>query len=158
MYTNPQLLAVTFGIIVGPLGFGLHNSLLEIARMLGNTAAPCALFCMGINLYNQLKSFRIAQTNIKERQKNKLLLITIVFTKLALMPLIAFPLLLLFNVDSLSMSTTILMAALPTAVICNVLAYKNNILIESSANALLIGTAISIVSLPLIIYILEHLL
>ena len=48
--TNPFLISIAAGAVFSVLGWNLPTPAVEIVRLLGNSAGPCALFAIGVSL------------------------------------------------------------------------------------------------------------
>lgn len=57
LYHNPIMVCSALGATVGLLNIPLPGPLLVTAKMIGSTASPCALFCMGMVLSAQVAGF-----------------------------------------------------------------------------------------------------
>ncbi len=148
LYSNPALIAVCAGILVGPVALPFHKSLLEIGKMIGTTAAPCALFCLGITLYRQLKAMRDGHKSPKGSAR---LILILLFAKLFMTPFFVALFIYMINGKTLDYIVMPIVSAVPTAVICSIIALKHNTFINMSANTTLIGTIVSLFTLPIVI-------
>ncbi len=143
--TNPSLMGASLGLIVGLGGIPFPQPLLEIGKMLGATAAPCALFCMGISLKEQLSNWS-GGVRIEWKAQGVMLA-----GKLFLTPFVTYVLSSSMGATGASLATMTILSAMPTAVICHIIAVKHNALADQCANAVFIGTLLSMLTLPLII-------
>ncbi len=142
---NPSLIGASLGLIVGLGGFSFPEPLLNIAKMLGATAAPCALFCMGMSLKTQLNSWSHG-ININWKAQGIML-----SGKLFITPLIVYVLSKSMGAQGVALATMTILSAMPTAVICHIIAMKHDALAEECANSVLVGTLLSMLTIPLII-------
>jgi predicted permease len=107
--------------------------------MLAATASPVALFALGCFLYGHIGAKKIK------------LLIAAVCVKLALDPLLAYIISNKLTSDSSVVHTTMLMAAMPTAVTAFVLAKTYKLNTAFVANAMLASTVLSVATLSLFV-------
>ncbi len=150
--TNPGLIAVFFGCIIGLGDISFPNSLLEISRMIGSTASPCALFCMGISLYTQIINIKKKKEKIENFWKVQSVLL---ISKFILMPLLVFVFLSFTSAGYFTIVAMTIMAGLPSGISCHVVALRHNAMPDQAANAILISTILSIFVLPILIFILK---
>ncbi len=136
---NPMVMAITAGLIWAGLEIPLPVPLDEFLTLLGAAATPGALFAIGASL----------ATKSAERKSIAIWLSTV---KLALHPLaVAFASLVLFDVPPFTASVMIAAAAMPTAGNVYILAQHYGIAPVRVSSTILISTAISIVSLTVVI-------
>ncbi len=149
---NPTLLCVLFGAIIGFGEIDFPSSVLEITRMIGSTASPCALFCMGISLYTQI----INLINNKKSNTYTLQIQSIIL----LLKFIAFPLfmyisLLFTDASQITAATLIIVAGLPTGVSSYIVAVRHNIYPDLTSNTIVVGTLLSLITLPIFVFLLN---
>ncbi len=150
---NPNMLAVFAGLLVGLSGITLPQSIMNIAKMLGSTASPGALFCMGMSFAAQVSAWGTGRP--REHSQNyddselKWLCI-ILFAKLILMPLLIYGICKSLGVQGLSLAAATIIAAMPTGVATHVIAEKYGIFVERCVLAVIVGTFLSVFTLPLI--------
>lgn len=136
--------------LVIALGIGLFLSFVKLPsttfdivtpalKLLASTASPLALFALGAFLHGH------------GRPKRWPTLITASIAKLLLIPLGFALLLRLFGVSMAATSTSVVLAAMPTAVTAFVLTETYKLDRELSANVMVITTILSLITLPLII-------
>jgi len=101
--TNPFLISIAAGAALSLLGWKLPTPAVEIVRLLGNSAGPCALFAIGVSL---------ARIDVS---LNSAIIALPVSGKLLLHPLMAWSIMSAFGVDSFAKTVAVLTAALPTA-------------------------------------------
>lgn len=142
---NPMLMASLAGIAVSLSPFDAPVPLMNMAGMLGATTAPCALFAMGMVLAEQLSSRRRPERGWISRQ------LPVHVVKLLLFPLLTFAALRLFDVSGILLGVTTLIAGMPIGVVAYVLAEKFQVSVEDTSTAILLNTALSIISIPLTI-------
>ncbi len=144
---NPSLMGASMGLIVGLGGIPFPEPLLNISKMLGATAAPCALFCMGMSLKIQLNNW---PNGIKISWRAQAVMLT---GKLFITPLVVYFLSYSMGATGVALATMTILSAMPTAVICHIIAMKHDALADECANSVLIGTVLSMLSLPLVIFL-----
>jgi len=141
---NPIILALLAGIAYGQSGLALPGAAERFLALLGSAAAPCALFALGASL----TSFKISG-DLKET-------LAIVAMKLVVHPAImALFALYLFELPPLPAAVAILTAACPAGANVFIMARQYDLYLGRSASAVLISTAISVVTLSLLLAILK---
>jgi len=145
---NPSIIAPVCGLVLNLYGLGAPTFLTNMTGMLGNTAAPCALFAMGMVLHRQLTSTRTFSVGQLLRQ------FPVHLTKLFLMPLFTFIALRWFGISGIPLGVAVLCSGMPTAVAANVLAEKHQVAVEDTSLSICLNTAASIASLSLLIALL----
>jgi hypothetical protein len=141
---NPIILALLAGIAYGATGYGLPGPLERFVSLLGGAAAPCALFALGASL----TSFKLGG-DLKET-------LAIVVMKLLVHPAImAVMALYVFDLPPLAAAVAILTAACPSGANVFIMARQYDIYLGRSASAVLISTAVSVVTLSLLLAILK---
>ncbi len=161
IYTNPGLLGATFGALVGLAGLPLPSALLQIAEMMGNTASPCALFCIGMYIsvqfttWKQNKSLKEKiQTNFKQTW---IAYVIIIIGKLFLTPIVMYYCCLVLGVQGISLSTITITSSMSTAIVCHVISLKHEMITTESTNLILMCAILSMLSLPIVIAITQAL-
>ncbi len=141
---NPIILALVAGIAYGASGLALPGPVDRFAVLLGAAAAPCALFALGATL----TAFTIAG-DLKET-------LAIVFMKLFIHPAImAVMALYVFDLTPLAAAVAILTAAIPSGANVFIMARQYNIYLARSASAVLISTALAVVTLSILLAVLK---
>lgn len=140
---NPLIIAFVVGAI---LSFIPHNTtsdtIFNFISYVGQTASPLALFTLGVFM------------NRKFSKQSWLLGGLAIGAKLVLLPLVVLlaSLLLGYNKEFIQMS--VLISAMPTAITSFILAEKYHLNNELAADIILVSTVLSIVSLPIVIWLL----
>ncbi len=141
---NPIILALLAGIAYGASDLALPAPADRFLVLLGGAAAPCALFALGASL----TGFTIAG-DLKET-------LAIVVMKLlvhpAIMAVMAFY---VFELPPLAAVVAILTAAIPSGANVFIMARQYNIYLARSASAVLISTALSVVTLSILLAVLK---
>ena len=145
LFKNPPFIVTALGIIISYSQVPIPESIMHILRMLGNTAAPCALFCIGMSLADQLR-MPLRQLNIDWG-----LQIIVQFAKLILAPLLVFLCASFLGAKGVSLATMTILSSASSAVTCYIIALKHEALVEDSPSLILFGTVLSVFSLPLVI-------
>lgn len=145
--THPFNVATFLGIAASALKWQPQGGLLTILEMLMRSAAPVALFAMGVTVSLRGKPLLNAQLG------------TLVYIKILLHPLLAFVAVgLLAPADPTWLQVAVMMAALPTATNAFILARQYNSFIAGAGAAVITTTAISVVTIPLLVYGLKYLI
>ncbi|MEM6762987.1 MAG: AEC family transporter [Pseudomonadota bacterium] len=140
--THPFILAVAAGTLAAALSWEPPEMLDRLLTMLRGAAAPCALFAMGVTVALQPPPSASAVGDIG----------VFLSIKLLVHPVVAFLLVSLVSVDPLWLTTAVLMAALPPATNVFVLATQYGRFVEGASNAVLVGTAVSAITVTGILY------
>lgn len=141
---NPVILALLAGIAYGQTGWALPGAAERFLALLGGAAAPCALFALGASLV----SFEI-RGDLKET-------LAMVALKLTVHPAVtALFALYVFQLPPLAATVAILTAACPVGANVFILSRQYDIYLGRSASAVLISTAVSLVSLTFLLAILR---
>jgi malonate transporter and related proteins len=143
MVRNPIIIAIFTGVLVSAASLGLPTPIENFTDLLGRAAGPCALFALGATL----TSFPIS-TGISEVSY-------MTFFKLLIHPAaIWFATTRLFDVDPLWATVAILCAALPVAANVFIVAKQYDTYVERVSSAILVSTAISVVTVSALLTIL----
>ncbi len=143
MARNPIIVAIFAGVLVSASGLGLPTPVENFTDLLGSAAGPCALFALGATL----TSFPIS-TGISEVSY-------MTFFKLLIHPAaIWFATTRLFSVDPLWATVATLGAALPVAANVFIVAKQYDTYVERISSAILVSTAISVVTVSTLLTIL----
>ncbi len=145
LLTNPAIWSISLGLLVLLAEIPLPQSLLEISKMLGATASPCALFCMGMVLSAQLASWK---QGVKIVWTEQTILLGI---KLFLTPFVVYSISMALGAQGIGLATMTVMCATPSAITCHIIAIKHDAMVDGCANAVLFGTVLSVFTLPFII-------
>ncbi len=143
--THPFNIATMLGAVATALKWQPSGGLLTIIEMLMRSAAPVALFAMGVTV------------SLRGKPEFNRELGTLGFIKIILHPLLAFGAVTLFvSADVVWLQVAVMMAALPTATNAFILARQYNAYVAGSGAAVITTTAVSVITIPLIVYILQH--
>lgn len=132
---NPIIVAALVGLGLNLAGMGLPGPILVFGELLADAAAPCALFALGATLAGRPLSQGAAETAFLS------------VMKLAAHPLlVAAAVLWLFELSPLWASVAILQASLPIAANVYVLAQRYEVHAGQISTAILVSTAIGVVT------------
>ena len=124
---NPQILATIGGLVVGVWGVGLADGVHFFTKFAGSTAAPCALFALGVTLSRQ------------KGDKAFFLPLTIFALKLVVYPLLCLGLIVgVLGIDADWAKPTMMVAAAPSSAMAFVLALNYQIPAVAIARIVLI--------------------
>jgi predicted permease len=138
--TNPIIVAIVAGFLWRLLGLPLPLPAKTFLTLLSGAAAPCALFSLGATL----TTFRIGG-DFRH-------VAAIAIGKLAVLPLVVWLLATrLLALEATEAAVVTMLAALPTGVNPFVLARKYGVYVERAASAVLVTTALSVVTLALLL-------
>ncbi len=165
---NQLLICSLAGAAVGFSGMYFPAALLQITKMVGSTAGPCALFCMGMSLTAKIleslcyiyekKQSHTTEEQIKTEYSTQWSLgkqFYFCVYKLFIMPIIVGLCCFLLGVRGLPFVIMTLISAMPTGVTAVVLAEKHEVLVVDSNIAVIISTLVSIGSLSCILILLQ---
>ncbi len=130
--------------------------------MIGKTASPSVLFCMGIALPPQFIAWRQKRKikhniTVEEKgasRKEAQLQVIVIFAKLFLMPFLVYTFCTFLGTSPMPLKIITIMSAMPAAVVCSLLAMQHNFMVESCSNAMLFGTILSMGTIPFVMYLL----
>ncbi|MBB3994295.1 hypothetical protein GGR95_001940 [Sulfitobacter undariae] len=134
---NPMIVAITVGLLWSGFKIPIPAPLGEFVTLLGAAATPCALFAIGASLASK-SAERLSVAS------------WLGFCKLVLHPLfVAIACLVVFNVDPYTATVVISAAALPVAGNVYILAQHYGVAPQRVSAAILVSTALSIVTVSL---------
>jgi malonate transporter and related proteins len=145
VFTHPFNVATILGVLASAVKWQPEGGLLTIVEMLMRSAAPVALFAMGVTVSLRGKPVLNAE------------LATLGLIKILLHPLLAFAAVYLFvSADTAWLQVAVMMAALPTATNAFILARQYNAFVAGAGAAVIATTAVSVVTIPMLVYVLKH--
>jgi malonate transporter and related proteins len=145
VFTHPFNLAIIAGVAASVVQWQPSGGLLTIVEMLMRSAAPVALFAMGVTV------------SLRGKPELNRDLGTLSFIKLFVHPMLAFAAVYLFvSADTSWLQVAVMMAALPTATNAFILARQYNAYVAGAGAAVIATTAVSVITIPLIVYALKH--
>lgn len=140
---NPMIVSTALGLLWGASGRSLWPPVQEFLTLLGAAATPCALFAIGASLAGR-------------RPDRPLVAGWLSFAKLVLHPAaVAVAALYLFKVEPYAASVMIAAAALPVAGNVFILAQHYSVAPQRVSTAILISTALSVLTVTAVIALLE---
>jgi len=144
--THPFILAVIAGFLAAGTSWEPPLAFQRLIDYLAQTAAPCALFAMGVTLaLRPIKRLSVEMAYI-------------VPAKLILHPLVAYVFLTSFGTfDPIWIYSAVLLAALPTATNVFVIGQQYQVWQERASASILISTVLSVVTLTAVLYIVRQL-
>lgn len=141
---HPFILATMAGILAAYLHLQLPVALEQILNNLKATAAPCALFAMGVVIARQKASAGHVDVWV------------LLAIKMLIHPLLVYGLLHVLGItDPVWVKTAVLMAALPPALNIFVLAQQYGVYVSRASSIVLIGTLLAAVSVTLLLYLMK---
>jgi malonate transporter len=141
---NPLILSIFAGLAASAIGLSTPTPLDNFVDLLGGTAGPCALFALGATLASRKVAGGLAEVSY------------MTFMKLVLHPAALFlTTTLLFDVQPLWATAALLGAALPIAANVFIVARQYDVYVIRTSSAILISTAVSIVSVSALLLILH---
>ncbi len=141
IFTKPIVLAVIIGLFFSFFGLTLPRAIDSTLDLIAASTSAVALFAVGIFIYG---------SSLKKRLGASLVL---TFGSLAVMPAIAWLASLFFRLTPIELAVTILQAGMPLATMNFILAHQFHLEEETIANSILISTILSIVTLPVLIWL-----
>ncbi len=144
IFTHPFILATIAGILGAAFKLDLPSSADTILLLLGNAAAPCALFVMGVT------------AAVRPIRRIPLELGYLIPIKLIVHPAVVFGLLTLAgDFDPLWVNSAVLLAALPAATNVFVIAQQYQTWQERASSAVILSTALAMFTVPVFLYIVK---
>ena len=142
--TNPNILAVVFGMILFLTNLHLPSFVMDAVGYVGNATTPLSIICIG---------FMLSEANFKSIFKKWRLVVTAVI-QLIVGPLVTWGALTLLHFPTEVIYVCTLIQALPTATSLGLFATKyggNNI---ESSELVAISTVLSVATMPLMVFLL----
>ncbi len=142
---HPFILPTLLGVAGAALQFRPPDPVDRLLAALGNAAAPCALFALGVT---------VACRPLKRVPGELPVLIAM---KLVVHPLVVLAILgWIGGFQQIWVKTAVLMASLPPAATIYVLAAQYETYVQRASSAILIGTGVSVVTVTAVLYLLTH--
>ncbi len=156
MLHSPPLIGASLGLVISLSNVTLPDFITIAAKMLGGTAAPCSLFCIGMAVTAQLGQWSQSVTSKDSQPKHKSYMMhtALIGIKLLICPLLVFIFCLFLGENSMASMVMVIIAAMPTAIVCYVIAEKHDTFTEECIISTVINTLLSCLSIPLIIALL----
>ncbi len=142
---NPIIIGIFTGIAVNYIGLPIPNFINQSTKMVSDMTAPLSLIVLGMGL---------AEYKIRNQ-----FLITgsICILKLAILPIVTYIVGKLLGLPTLELQVVVLLSSVSIAINCYMMARQFEVLQGPIASSLLISTALSSVTTPLILSIMTHL-
>lgn len=142
---NPSLVALFFSMILVLLNKKLPSVLKQPIKMLGNITIPLAMLIIGAN---------IATLKTSKKVKEFIILPAIII-KLLIIPLLIGFILYFINIPLLVKKVIITESAMPSMISAAMLSQKFEKLPDLSSKIVIATTAMSLITIPLVIYLME---
>lgn len=142
---NPLLIATITGFILAAAQWRLPHPVQVVTSMIGVTAAPCALLCMGMVLALRCASLQGFSQGWFRRQ------LPLHVLRLVIHPLLTLACLLILGIRGEILAVAVILSGMPIGVASYVVAEKHGIALEEASLGILINTLLSIFTLPIII-------
>ena len=136
---NPVVLSIVFAFMWRATGLAMPDALHRFLALLGGAGPPLALFCLGATLPRPS-----GWSDLREVALGALL-------KLAAMPALVALLAQLAGVRGIAFSVVVMAAALPTGANAFLLARRFETMLEATASTVVVSTALSVVSLTVLL-------
>lgn len=145
VFTHPFIVATLLGIAASALQWAPGGGLKSILEMLMRAAGPVALFAMGVTV--SLRRFGGVGRDLP----------VLASIKVLLQPLLAYlAVSWLATPDAVWLQVAVMMAALPTASNAFILARQYDAYVEGAGAAVIVTTVASVITVPLVVYALQH--
>jgi len=140
MLRNPMILAIAAGLAVSVAGLILPRPVDRTAELLSAAGIPCALFALGASLLGIRPGRALAVPMVG------------VGLKLLALPIVVYAAALwVFDLSPLALAVSVICAALPSGNNAFIFAQRHQLAVERSASVVLISTALSVVSLAVLL-------
>lgn len=145
---NWPLLALVLSFLLALLGIRPPDIMLEITDILGNIAIPLSLLVIGITIGAFSSKTKTVDYSI----------ILISLIRLFVSPLIIFFLIYFLNIPILIKQVLVILSALPTMMSLAIVAHKYQLNHQYATSIIMVTTLVSLISVPIVIYVLEIIL
>jgi len=136
---NPLIIAIAAGTVFSWVGLGLPTALGGFTNLLGQAAAPAAMFALGAVLAGRPISQGVGEASLVSAMK------------LAVHPLIVWGVMTVFGIGAEWRLVATLGAATPVAAALFVIAQEHDAMPARASTAVVLSTAVSMITLPLLI-------
>jgi len=140
---NPLIISIISGVLLSLIRVEIPAPISTSLHMLGSTTAAVAIFLLGVFLYGR------KYTNIAKAFELSLM-------RIAFLPIIAFLITVLFNLQELERTILVLMHGMPTAISMIVLSERYDFYKETIASLILISSVAAGLYLNLWLLLLVH--
>lgn len=141
---NPVMMAPLLGMLVSISGITLPPMILTPLQMLAPSAAPVALFALGISLSGL------------EVRGGSFELVWLTLVKLVLHPLATFGLAILFGLEPFWGASAVVLAGLPTGAMVFVLAQQYNTRVTLTSATIMVTTLVSLITLAVLLPLMKQ--
>ncbi|RTE64419.1 AEC family transporter [Amphritea opalescens] len=142
---NPVMMAPLIGMLVSVSGVSLPAMILTPIQMLAPSAAPVALFALGMSL---------SGLSVKGGSFE---LVWLTLVKLVLHPLATFGLALWAGLEPFWIASAVVLSALPTGAMVYVLAQQYNTRVTLTSATIMVTTLVSVVTLAILLPLMKQL-
>ncbi|MBU2965852.1 AEC family transporter [Amphritea sp. 2_MG-2023] len=142
---NPVMMAPLLGMLVSVSGISLPAMILTPIQMLAPSAAPVALFALGMSL----SGLSVRGGSFE--------LVWLTLVKLVLHPLATFGLALWVGLEPFWVASAVVLAALPTGAMVYVLAQQYNTRVTLTSATIMVTTLVSVVTLAILLPLMKQL-
>jgi len=137
--TNPVMIAPVLGMLVSHYGLSVPVPITNLLEMIAPSAAPVALFAMGISLYGLSLKGNLVQMG------------WMTLMKLIVQPLLTAVIAVMVGLEPFWAASAVLLAALPAGSMVFVLAQQYDKRVELATSSVLATTIVSVVTLALLL-------
>ena len=140
---NPAIIATLVGLIINFFKIPLPEIITVPVKTMGSANTPLAMLLVGYTL-----------TTLQFKPGNVWNLVTLSFLKLAICPLIAYLIMMPFRIDPMVRMVILIQSTMPSMSSTSVFALKYGGDVDFSTTTVLVTTVLSIITIPLFIFIL----
>ena len=149
MGRNPILLATLAGAVVCVARLPVPEGALTVCRSLAATATPCALVALGMVLSIQMTSSVRGESHLSWQ-------IPVDLIKLILQPLLTLFALSGLGVSGEWLAMGVILAGMPTGSVAYVLSETYGVAARDASRVILVDTALSVLTIPLMVFLLQR--
>ncbi|MFZ9035248.1 MAG: AEC family transporter [Francisellaceae bacterium] len=142
--TNPIIVSSLLGFIIGSLKIDIHEQILSILNFIAKTAAPMALFSLGLTCAFGLSSLKV--------KREKWLILGLSTLKLLIFPLIALIIGWLLGLSKELLLALVLLTASPTATHNYIIANQYQLEEKTQTFVVIVTTLLSFITINLWLY------
>ncbi|MBR9865731.1 MAG: AEC family transporter [Oceanospirillales bacterium] len=141
---NPVMMAPLLGMLVSLSGISLPAIILTPLQMLAPSAAPVALFALGISL----SGLQVGAGSFE--------LVWLTLVKLVVHPLATFALALMFGLEPFWGASAVVLSALPTGAMVYVLAQQYKTRVTLTSATIMVTTLVSLITLAVVLPLMQQ--
>jgi len=141
---NPVMMAPLLGMLVSLSGISLPAIILTPLQMLAPSAAPVALFALGISL----SGLQVGAGSFE--------LVWLTLVKLVVHPLATLALALMFGLEPFWGASAVVLSALPTGAMVYVLAQQYNTRVTLTSATIMVTTLVSLITLAVLLPLMQQ--